>query len=98
VAGPSPRFYQDRASGAKEKHPGLYALMTDARRGQFDVVIVWTFDRFAWSGKQLVLALEEFRALNIDFVSHQEALDTLDAHTKGHAYDYRGYGGNSNAL
>jgi DNA invertase Pin-like site-specific DNA recombinase len=50
--------------------------MTDARRGQFDIVIVWRFDRFARSVKQLVLALEEFRSLNIDFVSHQEALDT----------------------
>jgi DNA invertase Pin-like site-specific DNA recombinase len=34
------------------------------------------FDRFARSVKQLVLALEEFSALGIDFVSHQEALDT----------------------
>ena len=70
------QVYQDRASGAKEKRPGLHALMTDARRGQFDIVIVWRFDRFARSVKQLVLALEEFRSLNIDFVSHQEALDT----------------------
>src|ERR1051325_4626189 len=70
------KVYQDRASGAKEKRPGLYALLTDARRGLFDVVIVWRFDRFARSVKQLVLALEEFRSLNIDFVSHQEALDT----------------------
>jgi DNA invertase Pin-like site-specific DNA recombinase len=68
--------YQDRASGAKEKRPGLHALMTDARRGAFDAVIVWRFDRFARSVKQLVLALEEFRALNIDFISHQESLDT----------------------
>ena len=65
-----------RASGAREKRPGLHSLMTDARRGQFDIVIVWRFDRFARSVKQLVLALEEFRALNIDFVSHQESLDT----------------------
>jgi len=50
--------------------------MADARRGLFDVVIVWRFDRFARSVKQLVLGLEEFRALGIDFVSHQEALDT----------------------
>jgi DNA invertase Pin-like site-specific DNA recombinase len=70
------KVYQDRASGAKEKRPGLYALLTDARRGLFDVVIVWRFDRFARSVKQLVLALEEFRSLNIDLVSHQEALDT----------------------
>jgi len=70
------QLYADRASGAKEKRPGLNALMVDARRGLFDVVVVWRFDRFARSVKQLVLALEEFRALGIDFVSHQEALDT----------------------
>src|SRR5262252_2722791 len=68
--------YSDRASGAKESRPGLDALMADARRGAFKVVVVWRFDRFARSVKQLVLALEEFRSLGIDFVSHQEALDT----------------------
>jgi DNA invertase Pin-like site-specific DNA recombinase len=50
--------------------------MADAQRGQCDIVAVWRFDRFARSVKQLVVALEEFRALGIDFVSHQEALDT----------------------
>jgi DNA invertase Pin-like site-specific DNA recombinase len=50
--------------------------MADARRGKFDVVLVWRFDRFARSVEQLVTALAEFRMLGIDFVSHQEALDT----------------------
>lgn len=50
--------------------------MEDARRGLFGVVLVWRFDRFARSVKQLVLALEEFRALGIEFISYQEALDT----------------------
>ena len=54
----------------------LDARLRDARRREFDVVVVWRFDRFARSVKQLVLALEEFRSLGIDFVSHQEALDT----------------------
>ena len=70
------RVYSDRLSGAKETRPGLIALMADARRGVFEVVVVWRFDRFARSVKQLVLALEEFRSLGIDFVSHREALDT----------------------
>lgn len=70
------RVYSDRASGIRERRPGLDALMKAARRGEFDVVAVWRFDRFARSVKQLVLALEEFRALKIDFVSHQEAVDT----------------------
>ena len=70
------RVYSDRVSGAKERRPGLDELMRDARRGAFDVVIVWRFDRFARGVKQLVLALEEFYHLEIDFISHQEALDT----------------------
>lgn len=40
------------------------------------MVLVWRFDRFARSVKQLIQALEEFRSLGIDFMSHQEALDT----------------------
>jgi len=68
--------YSDRASGTSDKRPGLQSLMEDARRGSFDVVVVWRFDRFARSVRQLVNALEEFRVLGIDFVSHQEALDT----------------------
>ena len=70
------KVYSDRASGAKERRPGLDALMADARRGAVDVVLVFRFDRFARSVKQLVLALEEFQLLGIDFVSYQEALDT----------------------
>jgi len=73
------RVYGDRASGATDKRPALSELMTDARRGLFDVVVVFRFDRLARSVKQLVLALEEFRSLGIDFVSHQEALDTSTA-------------------
>jgi site-specific DNA recombinase len=35
------RVYSDRTSGTKERRPGLDALMADARRGTFDVVVVW---------------------------------------------------------
>ena len=69
------RVYSDRMSGAKENRPGLKSLMDDARRGQFDVVLVWRFDRFARSIEQLVTALAEFRALGIDFVSGGAASD-----------------------
>jgi len=66
----------DRASGVVEKRTGLDALMADARRGLFDAVILRRFGRFVRSVKQFVLGLEEFRAPGIDFVSHQETLDT----------------------
>jgi DNA invertase Pin-like site-specific DNA recombinase len=33
--------YSGRISGAKARRPGLDDLMRDARRGRFDVVLVW---------------------------------------------------------
>src|SRR5882762_2118692 len=56
-------------SGSKVRRPELDRLMVDARRGQFDAVIVWKFDRFARSVSHLLRALETFQALGIDFVS-----------------------------
>jgi DNA invertase Pin-like site-specific DNA recombinase len=35
------QVYSDLASGAADRRPGLDSLMRDARRGGFDVVIVW---------------------------------------------------------
>jgi hypothetical protein len=33
--------FTDKISGTKAKRPGLDAMMSDARRGRFDVVLVW---------------------------------------------------------
>ena len=51
-------------------------LMGDARKRQFDVIVVWQFDRFARSTKYLLAALEEFRSLGIPFISYRENMDT----------------------
>jgi DNA invertase Pin-like site-specific DNA recombinase len=63
-------------SGAQRRRPQLDALMEDARKRLFDVVLVWKFDRFARSLKHLIDSLEEFRALGIDFISYTEGIDT----------------------
>jgi DNA invertase Pin-like site-specific DNA recombinase len=63
-------------SGAKDSRPQLNDLMAAARKRLFDAVVVWRFDRFARSTKHLFLALEEFRALGIQFSSYQENIDT----------------------
>lgn len=63
-------------SGSKASRPHLDALMTDAKRRSIDIVLVWRFDRFARSSKQLAMALDEFQHLGIDFVSFQEQIDT----------------------
>jgi DNA invertase Pin-like site-specific DNA recombinase len=63
-------------SGSKDRRPQLDRLMADARRRRFDVVLVYRYDRFARSLRHLVNALEEFRALGIEFVSVHEGVDT----------------------
>src|SRR2546427_671967 len=63
-------------SGAKERRPELDRLLADSRKRLIDAVVVYRYDRFARSLRQLVNALEEFRALGIDFVSLHEAVDT----------------------
>jgi DNA invertase Pin-like site-specific DNA recombinase len=69
-------FIDSGVSGAKERRPELDRLMAEARRRRFDAVIVYRYDRFARSLRHLVNALEEFRALGIDFVSLHEGVDT----------------------
>jgi DNA invertase Pin-like site-specific DNA recombinase len=44
-----------------------------------DAVVVYRYDRFARSLRQLVNALEDFRTLGIDFISLHEGVDTSTA-------------------
>jgi DNA invertase Pin-like site-specific DNA recombinase len=68
--------YTDRISGVKARRPGLDELMRDARRGRFDVVLVWASDRIARSVKHFLEVLDELNRLNIEFVSFREQIDT----------------------
>ena len=69
-------YVDEGISGTKDSRPALNELMNDAKKRRCDVVLVWRFDRFARSTKHLILALEEFKNLGIDFVSYQENIDT----------------------
>jgi DNA invertase Pin-like site-specific DNA recombinase len=68
--------YVDYASGTREDRPQYQALFSAARRRQFDIVLVWRYDRFARSTQALVQALKEFQSLGVDFISYQENIDT----------------------
>jgi DNA invertase Pin-like site-specific DNA recombinase len=68
--------FTDRISGTKAKRPGLDQLMTGARRGQFDVVLVWASDRIARSVRHFLDVLDELNRLNVEFVSFREQIDT----------------------
>ncbi len=66
-------------SGAKDRRPELDRLMANVRKGGANapgIVAVWRFDRFARSVRHLVLALDDFSARGIEFVSLQDGIDT----------------------
>jgi DNA invertase Pin-like site-specific DNA recombinase len=63
-------------SGSKEHRPALDRLLAGCRKRSVDAVVVYRYDRFARSLRQLVNALEEFRALGIEFISLHEGVDT----------------------
>jgi DNA invertase Pin-like site-specific DNA recombinase len=69
--------YEDRGfSGTKARRPGLDALMADARRRRFGVVLIAAFDRVARSTRHFLQVLDELDSLGVEFISASEAVDT----------------------
>lgn len=68
--------YIDYASGSRNDRENYMKVLDDARKRKTDAVLVWKFDRFARSTKELINALEEFKALGVDFISFKENIDT----------------------
>ncbi len=70
------RVYEDRLSGTRACRPGLDQMMADARRGAFQVVLVWACDRLARSVTHFLQTLDELNRLGVEFISFREQLDT----------------------
>jgi len=68
--------YTDRLSGTKTKRPGLDQMMADARRGRFDIVLVWASDRVARSVKHFLDVLDELNRIGVEYASFRENIDT----------------------
>jgi DNA invertase Pin-like site-specific DNA recombinase len=76
----SGNFYAPSRSvkrGAKQS--GYTALMNDAQKKKFDIVLVWKYDRFSRNLNVLVESLNKFRFLGIDFISYTQNIDTTNA-------------------
>jgi DNA invertase Pin-like site-specific DNA recombinase len=72
--------YEDRGvCGQKARRPGLDAMMSDARRKKFSVVLVAAFDRIARSTKNFLQIVDELDSLGIEFISRREGVATGDA-------------------
>jgi DNA invertase Pin-like site-specific DNA recombinase len=69
--------YQDCGiSGSKARRPGLDALMQDARRKKFSVVLVSALDRVARSVRHFLQVIDELESLGVVFISRREQVDT----------------------
>jgi DNA invertase Pin-like site-specific DNA recombinase len=69
--------FEDRGiSGTNARRPGLDALMADARRKKFSVVLVAAFDRIARSTKNFLQLIDELDSLGVVFLSRRENVDT----------------------
>jgi len=70
-------IYEDEnQSGVKQSRPALDRMMRDVRDGFIGKVIVYSFSRYARSVTHLLRALEEFKKINVGFVSITESIDT----------------------
>jgi len=72
-------YCDEGQSGAKSSRPALDEMLTDAKHGRFNVLLVWRLDRLGRSLVQLVRLLEDFRAWNVELVSFSEGIDFTTA-------------------
>jgi DNA invertase Pin-like site-specific DNA recombinase len=71
------REYTDvGVSGSRARRPGLDAMLADAHRGRFSIVLVAAFDRAARSVKHFLTVVDELNDLGIEFLSARENVDT----------------------
>ena len=65
-------------SGAKgrDKRPGLDAMLKDASRRKFDVVMAWAIDRLGRSLIDLLGTIQHLDAVGVDLYLDQQHLDT----------------------
>jgi DNA invertase Pin-like site-specific DNA recombinase len=72
------REYEDAGiSGAsgREKRPAFDAMLKDAVRRRFDVLLVWSIDRLGRSVLHVAQAMAELDAAGVALVSEQQGID-----------------------
>jgi DNA invertase Pin-like site-specific DNA recombinase len=75
--------YEDACiSGAKgrDKRPGFDAMLKDATRRRFDVLMFWSIDRLGRSTVAVAAALAELEAAGVAIYADKEAVDATTPH------------------
>src|SRR5262249_15550221 len=69
-------FRDNGISGAKDRRPGLDALLKGVSKRDFNMVAAWSVDRLGRSLQNLISLLGELHAKRVDLYLHQQGLDT----------------------
>ncbi len=73
------RQFTDSMTGATTERPGLQRMLTEAKAGRFDLLLVYRVDRFSRSVRGLAQLLEELDKAGVAFRSATEPFDTTTA-------------------
>lgn len=73
------RFTDHGISGMKTSRPGLNALLSAAKCGDIDRVVVWKLDRLGRNTEHLLSICRQLDAYGVKLVSLKESLDTSTA-------------------
>lgn len=65
----------EQESGSKNDRPGRAQIVSLARQGKIDCVLVWKLNRWGRSTTDLLMSLEELQSYRCGFVSLSENLD-----------------------
>ena len=68
-------YTDEGQSGAKNSRPALDRMLTDAKAGKFEVILIWRLDRLGRSLGNLIRLLEDFKSWNVALISFSESLD-----------------------
>lgn len=69
-------YVDEGVSGGKTSRPKLDLMMDELRRGKYDLLLVYSYDRFGRDEIHLLLTMDELNKRGIHFVSLKEQLDT----------------------
>lgn len=75
--------YTEKMSGVKKARPQLHAMMEAARKGEFQVLLIWALDRLGRNQYTIIEHVIELDRLGIQIVSLQDSwLDTTTGPTR----------------
>jgi len=71
--------YEDDESGYSRERTELKKLLIDAKRGRFDMILVYKIDRFSRKLKDLLNLVDELEEMNVGLKSATEYYDTSNS-------------------